>query len=386
MPFQCVPSPTEILKQRSIYRTVDAISDMSLTGHEGRQPHLLRPRFGVECVVLQPFMAVGVGVGISATVESVKVGVTVSRFEQVSVAVGGGGCKRVGRCTHIVVPVPIEGFRGLFPWREQTFIVERSHFVNASQSLIGLHPTGIFVRNEEPLEVSAHAVAGTLGQQCLLAQQTGECFFRIAIGPVESERAPCPVFAVEELVRMLEFPGIVVGTSTVGSAPVLHHIPVCSLTAIASGDGPLVDGRRVELADDSPTLLRKVFRQHALILQSPEYDARRVAPFLDPLAQFLLEVGAKFGRVVPDVGGKLAPEKHPLLIEQLSVVEVVGLVGLTESIETGLAYLLDARSYLLVRESVTASEKMFILASAVDEDRFSVEQKPMCVGCRTLTG
>ena len=65
--------------------------------------------------------------------------------------------------------------------------------------------------------------------------------------------------------------------------------------------------------------------------------------------------------------------------------EVVGLVGLTESIETGLAYLLDARSYLLVRESVTASEKMFILASAVDEDRFSIEQKPMCVGCRTLT-
>ena len=86
------------------------------------------------------------------------------------------------------------------------------------------------------------------------------------------------------------------------------------------------------------------------------------------------------------MGGKLAPEKHPLLIEQLSVVEVVGLVGLTESIETGLAYLLDARSYLLVRESVTASEKMFILASAVDEDRFSIEQEPMCVGCRTLTG
>ena len=49
------------------------------------------------------------------------------------------------------------------------------------------------------------------------------------------------------------------------------------------------------------------------------------------------------------------------------------LMSLTEGIETCLTHHLDTGGYLLVREGVTLTEEMLVIAGSVDENRTAIE-------------
>ena len=127
-------------------------------------------------------------------------------------------------------------------------------------------------------------------------------FFAIAFVRMIAQRAPGTVLAIEKLVGLLQFVGIVIHISTIGSAPVLHHIPIGAFTTVAGGDQTLRATGGIHVADDLCTFFGKVLRQRTLILQSPEDVRRIVAPLLHPLDEMAFERIAELARVVPDMG------------------------------------------------------------------------------------
>ena len=84
------------------------------------------------------------------------------------------------------------------------------------------------------------------------------------------------------------------------------------------------------------------------------------------------------------MGGELAPEKNTLFVEQLLVEQIMGLVGLAESIETSIADLFDARTDLLRCKSVAIAQDMLVLAGAIDEDWLTIEEEAMVARWKTV--
>ena len=78
-----------------------------------------------------------------------------------------------------MVAIPVEAFGRLFPRREKSLVIERSHLIDAAVSLIRLHSARILMRYEEPLEMTADAVLGTLCQHRLLAEKRYKGIFGI---------------------------------------------------------------------------------------------------------------------------------------------------------------------------------------------------------------
>ena len=78
-----------------------------------------------------------------------------------------------------MVAIPVEAFGRLFPRREKSLVIERSHLVDTAVSLIRLHSARVLMRYEEPLEMAADAVPGTLCQHRLLAQKRHKGIFGI---------------------------------------------------------------------------------------------------------------------------------------------------------------------------------------------------------------
>ena len=87
-------------------------------------------------------------------------------------------------------------------------------------------------------------------------------------------------------------------------------------------------------------------------MQSPKYDTGRIAAFLYPLTEQMLEVVSECRRIIPNMCGELRPEKHTQRVEQLLVAEVVRLMRLSERVEPSLADHLDSRFNLLIAESM----------------------------------
>ncbi len=280
--------------------------------------------------------------------------------------------------------VHVVGGRGFLPRGDEPLVVDGTNLVDTAQGSVGLYAAGVVVRVEYPLEVAADTdavVVCFLGQASLGFEQTGERLLTVFGITMQVERAPGPVFAIQQLFGLTEFLVVVVGRAAIRAAPVLDDVPVGALAAVAGGDGTLVAAGGVKAANDVATLLGKCLGQHALVLQSPEYQRRGVATLLDPAHQEALEGVAELGGVVPDMGRELAPEQDALLVEQLLVEQVVGLVSLAEGVEAGVAYLLDARTNLFGREGMALAQQVFVLAGAVDEDRRAVEVEAMVGRC-----
>ena len=72
---------------------------------------------------------------------------------------------------------------------------------------------------------------------------------------------------------------------------------------------------------------------------------------------------------------ELTPEEYSLAVEQLLIFEVVGLVSLSEGVESHLPHLLYSCGYLLAAEGVALPQLVLILAHSVDECRLAVEEK-----------
>ena len=158
----------------------------------------------------------------------------------------------------------------------------------------------------------------------------------LCIGTAETERAPGTIFTIQQLVRLFQFLIIFIGCSAVGSAPVLNHIPVASLSSITGGDGAHGLGGRVHLPDNGSTLLGEILRHHTLVLNAPENDARRIAALLNPAAQQTLEVLAEGGdRLAGD--DLLADSRLNGHLEKLTRYGALELEGKGAAIAVGLA-------------------------------------------------
>ncbi len=216
---------------------------------------------------------------------------------------------RVGVGAGVVGAVHLEGIGGLFPHGGEPLVVERSYLVDHPKPFVGLRAPGVVVAVHYPLEMSAHAVLGAFCQQHLGLQDAGELLFAVSLFlfqifslAVQPYGAPCAVFAVEQLHRLPELLVVVLGRAAVGAAPVLYHVPVGALAAVAGGYHAHGARRGVHLANYVAALPGKVGGQHTLVLQSPKHDARTVAALLYPLAQQALELCAELRRVIPYVG------------------------------------------------------------------------------------
>ena len=75
------------------------------------------------------------------------------------------------------------------------------------------------------------------------------------------------------------------------------------------------------------------------------------------------------------MGRELTPEEHSLLVEKSLIVKIMGLMSLSEGIESGIAHHLHARRYLLVAPRMAVAEEMFVVARAVDEYGTTVEEE-----------
>ena len=243
-------------------------------------------------VVEQHAVAVAVNVDVGAAAARV--------LEAVGPCVRHDVDHRGGVGAGVMGAVHVEGVGGLFPHGGEPFVVEGSYLVDHSQTFVGLRAPWVVVAVHYPLEMSAHAVACAFCQQHLGLQNVGElllavCLFLFQIFSlaVQSYGAPCAVFTVEQLYGLFQLLVVVLGRAAVGAAPVLYHVPVGALAAVAGGYGSHRACRGVHLTYYVAALLCKVGRQHTLVLQSPEHDARTVAALLYPLAQQALELAAE---------------------------------------------------------------------------------------------
>ena len=341
---------------------------------------VLTPGVAEKRVVGQPRLTELVSEGIATTVDAVEVVIAVSAFDEVTVAVSGGGDGRGITSTYstVVLAVHIVCGGGFFPDGSETFVIDGADFVDATVGTVGLDTTGVVVGIENPLEMTADTI-GCFSQQRLLFEECCERLLAVFGITMQVDGAPGAVFAVQELVRATEFVGIVVGRTTVCAAPVLYDIPVSAFAAVAGGDGPLVKAGGVKAADDVAALLGKLAGQDALVLQAPEDDAGRVAAFLYPTHEQVFKVAAELRCVVPDMSGKLAPEENALFVAQLLIEQVVRLMRLAQGIEARICYLFDAGANLFRREGMALAEDMFILTSAIDEDGGAVEVKAVVI-------
>ena len=152
---------------------------MSLTRRKRIHAETLCPGMRIDAVVLLPLAAITVCNGITATVHSIQIGITLGRFQEISVPVGSCRRKRIRLHLRIMVAIPVEAFGRLFPRREKSLVIERSHLVDAAESFIRLHSARVLMRYEEPLEMATDAVPGTLCQHRLLAEKRYKGIFSI---------------------------------------------------------------------------------------------------------------------------------------------------------------------------------------------------------------
>ena len=252
-------------------------------------------------------------------------------------------------------------------------MVERANLVDTPQAFVRLASSGVVVALQNPLELSAHAVLNALGQLGLAFKDVAEFLLGISLSRMVAHGAPCAVLAVEQLVVTFQFLGVVLKLSAIRSAPVLHYVPVGSVAAVAGCHEAHGGAHRVHLLYYVHALFCKVSGQGALVLQSPQYNGRRVAAFLNPLHQVALETFAELGRVIPYMGRELGPPQYSFLVYQVFITQVVGLVGVTESVESGAFHFLYSGVNLRVGKGVALSELVLVLAHSVDEYWLSVQ-------------
>ena len=114
---------------------------------------------------------------------------------------------RILFCRYIIGSIHIISIRWLLPWRNKSFVIEWSYFVNGTKSLVGLTTTRIIVRTEYPLKLSANTIFSLFGKFNFGFQQlTGTIFapFSIHIKSsrlgMKTKAAPCSVFTVQQLI------------------------------------------------------------------------------------------------------------------------------------------------------------------------------------------
>ena len=109
-------------------------------------------------------LATAVRTRITSAVDAVEVMIVLSTFYEVAVAVGSGGestrWRNVGSGGGIALAIHIVGSGGFLPGSDETFIIDRTNLVNAAQRTVGLYASGVIVRIEDPLEVTASLPVG----------------------------------------------------------------------------------------------------------------------------------------------------------------------------------------------------------------------------------
>ena len=185
--------------------------------------------------------------------------------------------------------------------------------------------------------------------------------------------SPCTVFSIQQLVLLRKFLSVFRNVSSICAAPVLNYIPVGSFTTVAGGDDTHRTCCRVHFANDFTAFLCKFTRQCTFILQSPYHYRRRITAFLHPLTKQLFKVLSKLRCVIPYMGRKLCPEQDAFFVPIFLIIEMMGLMSITEGVEACRTYLFHSRSYLLPTEGMTLPELMLILAYTIDKDRLSIQ-------------
>ena len=125
-------------------------------------------------VVSQPFLSEFILEGIASAVDAVEVVIVSCSLYEVYVPVGCGFVSCCGTATHITATVHIVSWGRLFPSCDQSFVVDRTNLVNAAIGSVWLYASGIVVRVENPLEMSADAVLGIFCQTGFSLQQFRE--------------------------------------------------------------------------------------------------------------------------------------------------------------------------------------------------------------------
>ena len=72
---------------------------------------------------------------------------------------------------------------------------------------------------------------------------------------------------------------------------------------------------------------------------------------------------------------ELRPPEDAFAVEQFLIMQVVGLVGIPESIKSKVAHHFHTRLYLLIGESMTLPELMLVFADAINQHRLAIEEK-----------
>ena len=88
-----------------------------------------------------------------------------------------------------------------------------------------------------------------------------------------------------------------------------------------------------------------------------------------------LERTAELSRVVPDMRRELRPPEDAFAVEQFLIMQVVRLMSITESIETEVAHHFHSGLNLLIGESMTLAELMFIFTDAINQYWLTIEEK-----------
>ena len=163
------------LEQRHRQLVVEGLGGL-ITAHT---LEAIAPRMRPLTVILHPTTAIVIDKVIATTVECIEVVVTLSRLYH-----RGIDLTLLGSHISVIIMILIHVITigRLIPYRHQSLIVERTHLVNQSQSLIGLTTTGIVVCREDPLELSAYTVTHRLCQNNLLLHQVAELLLGITFG------------------------------------------------------------------------------------------------------------------------------------------------------------------------------------------------------------
>ena len=172
---QAMATEAEILEQFIALRAADVCCDMALAGLQGIDAlEVLSPGMAMQGVVSQPFLSEFILEGIASAVDAVEVVIVRCSLYEVYVPVGCGFVGCCGTATHITAAVHIVSWGRLLPGCDQSFVVDRTNLVNAAIGSVWLYASGIVVRVENPLEMSADAVLGIFCQTGFSLQQFRE--------------------------------------------------------------------------------------------------------------------------------------------------------------------------------------------------------------------